>query len=96
MIQDREIADIARQIAKAKHGQQAVEDAISEPIINSQGREALRITIVVKPNKVSGLKGDAILDTLVEIQNKLLNVGEERSAIVEYATKKELAESGSN
>jgi hypothetical protein len=38
--------------------------------------------------------GRPILDTLVQIQDRLREAGEERFPIVEYATEEELAESG--
>ena len=51
-------------------------------------------TIVIKPGSASRIKGDATLDTLVGIQDRLRAEGEERFPIVEYATKKELNASG--
>jgi len=51
----------------------------------------LRITIVIPQGAAARLKGDAVLDTLVDIQNRLRNAGEERFPIVEYATEEELA-----
>jgi len=63
-------------------------------LLDSEGHEALRITIVIKPGSESRIKGDATLDTLVGIQDRLRSEGEERFAIVEYATKRELSAGG--
>lgn len=71
-----------------------VETVTSEPATDLEGREALRITIVIEPGAAAKLKGDSLLDTLVQIQERLRSEGEERLAIVEYATKEELEESG--
>jgi len=94
MIEDKRIIAIAQQVAGSNLSEQAVEAVVSEPTIDSEGREALRITIVIRPSKVAQIKGDAVLDTLVEIQDKLLAAGESRPATVEYATRKELHQSG--
>jgi hypothetical protein len=93
MIQEK-INAIAQEVASANLSSQSILSAISEPTIDSEGREALRITIVIRPNIAAKLNGDKILDTLVQIQNRLLLEGEERTAIVEYATNEELAQSG--
>ena len=54
----------------------------------------MRITIVIRPGAAAKIKGDAALDTLVQIQDRLRAAGEERFPIVEYATKEELEEGG--
>jgi hypothetical protein len=94
MIQIEKINAIAGKVAAANLSGQAVENVVSEPTIDSEGREALRITIIIKPNKVARFSGEKILDTLYQIQNQLLEEGEERPAIVEYDTKEELEQSG--
>lgn len=94
MIERNKIIQIARDVATANLTSAAVRDVISEPAIDSEGREALRITIVIKPGAPARLKGDAVLDTLVQIQNRLRDAGEERFPIIEYATEEELQESG--
>jgi hypothetical protein len=54
----------------------------------------LRITIVIKPGSAAKLGGDAVLDTLVQIQEELREAGEERFPIVKYVTEEELQDSG--
>ncbi len=94
MIPQSRVQQIAGEVAKANLSQSSVETITSEPASDSEGREALRITIVIKPGAAAKLDGDQLLDTLVQIQERLRSEGEERLAIVEYATKKELQESG--
>jgi hypothetical protein len=67
---------------------------IAEPFVDSQGDAALRITIVLRPNVAMRLTGDAVLDTLVQIQRRLSQEGEERFPLIEYATREELEEVG--
>lgn len=94
MLELAKIAETVEKVAKSHLKPQIVTRAFAEPVIDSEGREALRVTIVIQPGAMSRLKGDAVLDTLVEIQDRLREVGEERFAIVEYATKDELETGG--
>ncbi len=74
-----------------------VAHVLTDPVSNSGGRDALRITIVIEPDAAKQLAeraaAGAVLDILVEIQDRLLEAGEKRLSIVEYATAEEL-ESG--
>jgi hypothetical protein len=94
MIPQIKIQQIASEVAVANLDRARVESVLSEPTSDSQGRDALRITIIIKPGAAEELSGDSILDTLVQIQERLQREGEERFAFVEYATKDELEESG--
>jgi hypothetical protein len=95
MIEADKINSIARDVAIANLGKGAILRAISEPTTDSEGREALRIIIVLKPNVAKKLSGDKILDTLYQVQSRLTENGEERPVVVEYATDEELAQGGS-
>lgn len=94
MLNRDKIIQIAHRVAAAHLGGAIVDDVMSEPTTDSQGRDALRITIVIKPGSAAKLGGNAVLDTLVEIQQELRQAGEERFPIVEYATEEELQDSG--
>ena len=95
MTETLNIDDIVAGAARAKLGKKNFIRAMSEPAIASDGSEALRITLVIEPNAVEALKGGAVIDTLVEIHKRLLDEGEERFPIVEYATESELADGDS-
>jgi hypothetical protein len=94
MLGKNQILRIAGKVAKANLTHSNFSSLVAEPRIDSEGREALRITIVIKPGAVARISGDAALDTLVQIQDRLREAGEERFPIVEYATEEELEESG--
>jgi hypothetical protein len=94
MLHEKRIQEIAQEVASEKLTSANVSSVSSSAAIDSEGHEALRITIVIKPGSESRIKGDATLDTLVGIQDRLRSEGEERFAIVEYATKRELSEGG--
>ena len=91
-----EINRIVGEIANANLSSKFVREVRTEPATDSVGREALRITIVIVPGAESKIKGDALVDTLAQIQDRLRKEGEERFPIVEYATTKELKKSGAN
>jgi|SRR5919206_3792292 hypothetical protein len=94
MISQDQIIEAVRKVASAKLGQASFEAVLTEPASDSEGREAVRITIVVRPGWVTKLEGNDLLDTLVEIRRKLQKLGEERFPLVEYATKQELEQRG--
>jgi|SRR5271169_2475801 hypothetical protein len=90
MLKPVEIAEIVEKVARSNLRPEVVEEVLAEPSIDSEGHEALRLTIVIKPGAAARLNGDAVLDTLVQIQDHLRAAGEERFGIIEYATKAEL------
>jgi hypothetical protein len=94
MIALKQITEIAQEVARKELPPAAVEEVKSEDTVDSRGDDAVKVTIVLKPDIAEMLDGDALLDTLVKIQEGLQKAGEERLPIVEYATKKELEEGG--
>jgi len=50
----------------------------SEPASDSQGHEALHITIVLKRGSADKISGDSVVDTLVRIERALREACEER------------------
>ena len=92
MLEQKKIIEIAQKVAVANLSSAAVKSALSESAVDSQGREALRITIVIEPGAAEKFKGEAVLKTLVEIQNQLQRAGDERFPIIQYATEEDLSE----
>ena len=90
MLPQAKIDEIVAEVATAYLTREIVERVMSEPTIDSEGEEAVRITIVIKPDGMEKLKGDPVLDTLVGIHNKLGEAGEGRYPLVRYATQAEL------
>ena len=64
------------------------------PTTDSQGRDALRVTVVVAPDSVRKLAKGAVLDALVKLRERLSEMRDDRIPIVEYATEAELLEDG--
>jgi hypothetical protein len=63
-----------------------------EPSIDSQGRDALKITVVIPPGAIKSLQNGAALNALVRLQERLREMREQRTPIVEYATEAELVQ----
>jgi hypothetical protein len=89
-----EIARLAKEAASANLSVQTVETVVAESTVDSVGDDALRVVIVVRPESVSRLQGEALVDTLLDIQTRLQEAGENRLPIVEYATAADLADDG--
>lgn len=92
MLDEVRIVEIARAVARDKLTPKFFEDVRVEPAVTSDGDDAVRITIIIAPSAVRRLRGDAVLDTLVELRQRLDAEGDARFPIVEYATREELAE----
>ena len=71
-------------------GRQNVVRVDSAPATDSQGRDALKLTIVIAPNAIRNLGKDAALNTIIQVQKQLRQMHDERTPIVEYATEAEL------
>jgi hypothetical protein len=94
MLTPAQISEITEEVARAKLTPKVVKQVLAEPTTDSEGHEALRVTIVIEPGAAIKLNGDLILDTLVQVQDRLYEAGEDRFPIVEYATQDELEASG--
>ena len=92
ILEAKKVQEIAKQIAVSNLSSANVSSIFSSTATDSTGHDAVKITIVITPEAEKRIKGDAALDTLVEIQSRLRKEGDGRTAIVEYVTKKELEE----
>ncbi len=91
MLDYPEISGNVAKIAKATLGPKNVIRAHTKPGIDSEGKGALHITIVIAPKAVERIKGDDLLSMLVRINDWLYEIQDERTPIIWYATEKELA-----
>lgn len=90
MLDNTKIAEIARDIVTANLSRSVtVIDVTAAPRIDSEGRDALRITIVLRPVNNAKIGGEAALDTLVQIHEQLQAAGDDRFPLLEYSTENE-------
>lgn len=92
MLDFRAIEAIADRIAKNQVSEHELKRVLARSIVDSEGNDALRVTVVLTPKAVEELSGDAALELLSELQRALEQAGEERLTIVEYATESEMRE----
>lgn len=94
MLGTEKIVAIASEVARTHLKAANVRQVLVEPASDSEGNDAVRITIVIPAGAATRLKGGAALDVLVQIHDSLRDAGEERFPLVEYATKAELESVG--
>jgi len=94
MLDEKKIAEIAAEVATANLGEQNFTSVLSSSTTDSTGHEALRITIIIPDGAETRIQGNAALSTLVQMQERLREAGEDRFASIEYSTERELAEIG--
>lgn len=92
MLDTATISRLAEDVARDTAVKPSIERVMTQPVTDSEGKGGLRITFVIKPGSIERLSGDETLDLLVGIQRRLLDEGEERFPVVEYATEEELLE----
>ena len=94
MLQAKDVEREALEVARKNFGAANVVRTIAEPMIDLDGDDAWRITIVVDPKLADKIDGDAVLDNIIQIHNRLWEKGEEdRMPFIEFTTEEELAES---
>jgi hypothetical protein len=92
MLDLERVTQISTEVARANFSSQNIVRVESEPTTDSDGQEALNLLIVIAPGVIETINGDAVLDTLVQIIDRLQEAGDDRFPIIEYATEEELAD----
>ena len=85
---------LIQQALVAELGTQNVVRVEYQPTTDSQGQDALKITVVIAPGATKKLAKGASLNALVRLQERLSQMQEDRTPIIEYATVAELAQDG--
>jgi hypothetical protein len=91
MLDYSDVSKIVETSAKATLGDENVVRAFTEPGADSEGKDALRITIVVTPGAADRIKGADVMKMLLDVHNRFDSKKEERAPIIHYATEEELA-----
>jgi len=86
MLEAVELQKLAKTIVERRLPSIHLDEVLTEPITDSDGEAALRITLVLTPESAGAISGDEGLKLLVAIRDALFRKGEERFPIVEYAT----------
>ncbi len=94
MIAPRQIDEVMSKAASAALKKVGISRVFSVPATDSEGHEALHVTVVLKKSKNREMNGDLALDTIVSIGRALRDSGDERLPIVEFVGEEELEPSG--
>ena len=86
---------LLKQAAAKELGAKNVLRVLSEPTLDSNGNEAIRVTVVVANNTMGNVANNAVLNALVGLRERLREMRDDRTPIIEYATEKELKASAS-
>ncbi|HVC59380.1 MAG TPA: hypothetical protein VND19_03310 [Acetobacteraceae bacterium] len=91
MLELTKVSQVANKAASAILKRLAgVRSVVSEPASDSEGHEALNITIILKRGRADKISGDEALDLLVSIERALREAKEERFPIIDFVTEEEL------
>lgn len=94
MLDLTQIDRVAGAAARVALSAQSFLRAQSEPTTDSDGHEALLVTLVINDLGRSPVSGEAASNAIVRVKQELRQAGEDRTAIVEFATEGDLATDG--
>jgi hypothetical protein len=90
MLQDSRIQEIALAAARTNLAPIRVEAVTVAPMLDWTGQEALDVQVVIPESAVRKLRGKALIDFLMALNDRLLAEGEQRRAFPHYATPEDL------
>jgi hypothetical protein len=80
------IEQLAKQAATATLGTGSVSTVVMAPMFDSEGHEAMRLTIVMSPGFASALRdGSKVAKTFVQVHDVLEEAGEKRFPFINFA-----------
>ena len=91
MLNFSQIDEIVERAASAALRRVGVRRVFSAPTTDSDGHEALNVTIVLESGSGRHASGDEALNAIVQVGQDLQQAGEDRQPIIEFATEEELA-----
>lgn len=90
MLDDPKIQTLMRQVAAGILPTTGLLEIRSEPVEDSEGHEALRITLVMAEDAIDALTPVQLVALLREVHDSLLREGDERFPLLSYATPADL------
>jgi hypothetical protein len=94
MLDLNKVDEVLDKVAATDLKRIGVSRVYSKVTVDSEGHDALQITVVLRDDKKDGVSGDDAVDIIVGIERELRRAGEERLPIIEFATEEELQSSG--
>lgn len=90
MLNTLEIDKVIAETAEIILGRGRVSDVQTRVTVDSLGRDALSVNIVLKRGVFAKVRDQGVLPLLSEIQRRLQAIGEDRLPIVDFVTEEEL------
>jgi len=91
MLEISQIDAIAAEVGRALLPAGAVVDAHSRPASGEDGEEQLWVRMVITDNAIDRINGENALNTIYELQQRLMAEGENRFAVVQFVSDTETA-----
>jgi hypothetical protein len=95
MLEAPQIQKLMRQVAAGILPTRSLLEVRSEAAQDSEGHEALKITLVLAEDAIDGLRPDQLVGLFREVRDCLLQKGDERFPLLSYATPTDI-ESGAD
>ncbi|HJT40330.1 MAG TPA: hypothetical protein VJ762_08375 [Sphingobium sp.] len=92
MLNDLNLRQLLRDVLHQRLPNVDLQEILTEQVIDSEGKDALRITLVIPDESVDAITGNQALDLIVDVQKGLSAQGDDRLAVIRYATPADLAE----
>jgi hypothetical protein len=96
MLNEMQVDQIINDAALAVLKRDGFRRVTSAPTSDSDGEDALLVTVILPETWQRSVDGKRALDTIVKIQQSLFKAGELRMPIVGFATESELDKFGSH
>jgi hypothetical protein len=85
---------LLQQVLVEELGEDNVVRVEYSPTIDSRGQDALKIVVIIAPDAAQRLANGAALDALVRLRQRLRELRDDRTPIIEYATEADLEQDG--
>lgn len=86
MLEDRQIQALMKEVAAGVMPATQLLDVRTEPALDADGKDALRITVVISDDAARSLTGAQLANLLLDVHDGLLREGDERFPLISYAT----------
>jgi len=90
MLNDPQILKLMKRVAAGVLPASQILEIRTETTVDSEGKDALRITLVLTDDAAKTLSGDQAIELLTDIHDSLLREGDERFPLLYYATPADL------
>ena len=93
MLESPDVVKLMKQVAAGVLPASQLVEVRSEPMTDFDGRDVLRITLVLSEEAAKSFGGERALNLLTDIRDSLLRKGDERFPLIYYATPADLSDS---